>query len=183
MDKDNNFIVESDVDPYSVFITKPMATPQEFAAILPHQVSASVLKETEEFLRSAGRSNREGVVLWIGKQSPDSFVITQAVIPRQTASRYHFEVPLDDRIRIALSLAEGELVVAQVHSHPEEAFHSPTDDRKAIVDRRWALSVVVPNFCRDGLQDLSSSATFSLRGPLDWIQLSAEQITRVIGIR
>lgn len=179
MDKDSSIVIESDVDPYSAFIAKPIATPEEFAAILSHQVPAAALKETQDFLRLAGRRNREGVALWIGKQSPDAFVITRVIIPRQSASRYHFEVPLDERIRIVLSLREEELVVAQVHSHPEEAFHSPTDDRKAIVDRRWALSIVVPDFCKEELQDLSTSATFALRGQLDWVQLSREQIKRV----
>jgi len=183
MDKDNNTVIESDAASYVAFIAKPIATTKEFAAILAHQVPAVVVKETQVFLRSAGERNREGVALWIGKRSPDAFVITRVIIPRQSASRYHFDVPLDERIRIVLSLGQEELVVAQVHSHPEEAFHSPTDDRKAIVDRQWALSIVVPDFCKEELQDLSISATFALRGPLDWVQLSREQIKRVFIIR
>lgn len=183
MDKDKQIIAENDVDSYSIFNAKPIATPEEFAVILPHHVPVSALSETQEFLRLAGRRDREGVVLWIGKQSPDAFEITRVFIPGQSASRYHFEVPLEERIKIALSLAEEEIVVAQVHSHPEQAFHSPTDDRKAMVDRHWALSIVVPDFCRAGLQNLDASATFALRGPLDWVQLSQEQIRRVFIIR
>ena len=83
---------------------------------------------------------------------------------------------LDSIIDLALSLKDGEQVLAQVHTHETLAFHSFTDDHKAIVDRQWALSVVVPDFCRDGLNDLQRTAVFALRGPLDWIQLTSEQI-------
>jgi hypothetical protein len=179
MDKEQDILAESEVDPYGIFIAKPIATPEEFAAILPHRVPAPVLRETQDFLQLAGKRDREGVVVWIGKQSAGAFEITRALVPQQTASRYHFEVPLAERIRIVLSLAAEELVVAQVHSHPEEAFHSPTDDRKAIVDRQWALSLVVPEFCHAGLPNLNASATFALRGPLDWVQLSQDQIRQV----
>jgi hypothetical protein len=35
-----------------------------------------------------------------------------------------------------------------VHTHPEEAFHSPTDDRFAIVQSPGFLSLVIPNFAQ-----------------------------------
>jgi len=37
-------------------------------------------------------------------------------------------------------------LVAQIHSHPREAFHSIADDQWAIVRREGALSIVVPDF-------------------------------------
>ena len=36
--------------------------------------------------------------------------------------------------------------MAQVHSHPGEAFHSPADDRWAIPRQVGALSIVLPFF-------------------------------------
>jgi len=36
------------------------------------------------------------------------------------------------------------MVAAQVHSHPDEAFHSKGDDEWAIVRHEGALSIVVP---------------------------------------
>ena len=75
-----------------------------------------------------------------------------------------------------MGLADEEAVTIQVHTHEGTAFHSPTDDHKAIVDRQWALSVVVPNFCRDGLVDLRGTAGFALRGSLDWVELTPDQI-------
>ena len=166
-----------DAYPGALTKDKPFMTANEYKSLLPYLVPIGALLETESFLRSAGDRGCEGAVLWIGEREGDSLLRVKRVIaPRQTASRWHFEVPLDERIRVATALGEKEVVLLQVHSHPEEAFHSPTDDRKAMVDRQWALSVVVPNFCRGGLRDLGEAAVYSLRGPLDWVQLTPEQV-------
>jgi hypothetical protein len=37
-------------------------------------------------------------------------------------------------------------LIAQVHSHPNEAYHSEADDEYAIVTAEGGLSFVVPNF-------------------------------------
>ena len=158
------------------FVDKPYATANEFNSILPHRIPQSALTQTAEFLRLAGLRYVEGVVLWIGETIDQNARVNRVAIPQQIASRWHFEVPFEERVRIALSLKQGEQVLAQIHTHETRAFHSFTDDHKAIIDRQWALSVVVPDFCRDGLNDLQRSAIFALRGPLDWIQLTPEQI-------
>jgi hypothetical protein len=161
------------------FVDKPYAAADEFSSILPHRIPGSVLIETGEFLRLAGLRHVEGVVLWIGQTADQNVEIDRVAIPQQIASRWHFKVPLEGRVRIALTLKEGEQVVAQIHTHETVAFHSFTDDHKAIIDRQWALSVVVPHFCRNGLSDLRGTAVFALRGPIDWVQLTPEQINKL----
>jgi hypothetical protein len=178
MDREKESTTGRSDDSYFL-VDKPYATADEFNSILPHTVRESVLTETGEFLRLAGSRCAEGVVLWIGQTIDANVRVNRLAIPQQIASRWHFEVPLAERVRIALSLQDGEQVVAQIHSHETVAFHSFTDDRKAIIDRKWALSVVVPDFCRDGLTDLRRAAVFTLRGPLDWIQLTAEQARKL----
>ena len=163
--------------------SKPLMTAEEFSFLVPHLVPSDAVEETENFLRHAGAQDCEGAVLWIAEREVDSFRVQRVIAPRQSASRWHFDVPLEERIRIAMTLREKELVLLQVHSHPEEAFHSPTDDRKAMVDRRWALSIVVPNFCRDGMRDLNKLSAYALRGPLDWVQLSSAQLHRLLMIQ
>jgi hypothetical protein len=155
---------------------KPWMTGDEYRCLLPHVVPVRLLIESEVFLRSSGAQGREGAILWVGEQDGGCYRVTHVIAPQQVASRWHFEVPLDERIRVATSLCENEIVILQIHSHPDEAFHSPTDDRKAMVDRQWALSVVVPDFCRGELRSLTQAAVYSLRGPLDWVQLTAAQI-------
>ena len=164
-------------------MSKPPMTAGEFQFLLPHVVPISAVEETENFLRQSGLRDCEGAVLWIAESGSESFRVRRVIAPRQTASRWHFDVPLEERIRIAMTLQEKELVLLQVHSHPEEAFHSPTDDRKAMIDRQWALSIVVPNFCSDGMRDLDKLAAYALRGPLDWVQLSTDQLQRLLVIQ
>lgn len=162
------------------FVKKPIATSEELEFILPHLIPKTVIKTTEQFLREAGDRNCEGVVLWVGERPTSCFRITRCIVPLHSSGRNYFDVSLKERIRIVTSLAANECIIAQVHSHPEEAFHSPVDDRKAVIDRRWALSIVVPDFCDRDLGDMRGTAVFALRDSLDWIQLSEEQIKQVL---
>jgi hypothetical protein len=179
----NESVYESDTLSGWLSISKPLMTAEEFIFLLPHHISINAIEETENFLRQAGAQDCEGAVLWIAEREVDSFRVQRVIAPRQSASRWHFDVPLEERMRIAMTLREKQVVLLQVHSHPEEAFHSPRDDRKAMVDRQWALSIVVPNFCRDGMRDLNKLSAYSLRGPLDWVQLSFAQLQRLLVIQ
>jgi hypothetical protein len=61
------------------------------------------------------------------------------------------------------------MVVAQVHSHPMDAFHSCIDDAEAIPRRAGAYSLVLPNFgTRQGLLD--DAALFRLDGRGRWLE-------------
>jgi hypothetical protein len=39
----------------------------------------------------------------------------------------------------------------QVHTHPDDAYHSDTDNTYPIATTLGSLSIVVPNFAREGL--------------------------------
>jgi hypothetical protein len=86
-------------------------------------------------------------------------------------------VSLDERRRIARSLkGSGELIVAQVHTHPEEAFHSWIDDRDAIPRTGGAFSLVVPEFAaRASLLD--EAALFQLQPDGSWPQVPLHLIS------
>jgi hypothetical protein len=45
-----------------------------------------------------------------------------------------------------LELANKMGIRIQVHTHPEEAFHSPTDDEFPIIHKPGFLSLVIPDF-------------------------------------
>ena len=75
----------------------------------------------------------------------------------------------------------GERLLAQVHSHPGRAYHSPMDDRYAVVASPGALSLVVPDFAV-GPFDVGSCAIFKLGRSGAWVQVSrreAESLIRV----
>jgi hypothetical protein len=159
---------------------KPIATESEIRMIGRYRIPGRIIRLTECFLREAGRRDCEGVVLWTGTRSGHLQYVTDVIFPRQSAGRYYFSVSLDERIRIVVSLKPDKLVLAQVHSHPRAAFHSAVDDERALLDRQWALSLVVPDFCREPLSGFGTAAGFALRGPLDWVELTSEQLRRVL---
>jgi len=78
-------------------------------------------------------------------------------------------------------LRESRLqVVAQVHSHPYDAFHSRADDMWAIIRHIGALSLVVPSF---GLQTtaetfVNDAAVYVLFADNQWHQVPAARVLR-----
>jgi hypothetical protein len=123
-------------------------------------VPSDVSHETQKHLRCNGARHEEGVVLWRGTFTPPR--ITALIVPEQETSTGRFRVPLAERQRITRKLAgTGEVIVAQVHSHPNWAFHSSIDDEEAIPRRVGAYSLVIPDFgARDHLLD--GAALFQL---------------------
>lgn len=159
------------------------------------QISSSIAKVTQEHLRRKGAEQAEGVVLWRGTLKPPR--ITTAMIPDQITSLGRFKVPLAERQRIAREqVGTGEFIVAQVHSHPERAFHSPVDDEEAIPRRVGSYSLVVPDFgsrsrlleeaalyrlSAGGAWDPAPLETFQIQtqgGPLRWLIARAKSFGR-----
>jgi hypothetical protein len=131
-------------------------------------VPPEVTRTTRAHLRARAAEGTEGVVLWIGTFDPPR--ITRAVVPEQETSAGHFRVPLRARQQLTRELVgTGQMVVAQVHSHPMDAFHSCIDDAEAIPRRAGAYSLVLPDFgTRQGLLD--DAALFRLDDRGRWLE-------------
>lgn len=110
------------------------------------RVSKNQLSETFRLLRDCGRGQRECQVLWLSSwHNPDQ--IAKVVHSKHAGHAFGFQ--LDDEFisRLWLDLrAQGLGVRVQVHTHPEEAFHSRTDDRWPLVHTAGFLSLVIPDF-------------------------------------
>jgi hypothetical protein len=145
-------------------------------------VPADIARITQNHLRFKGATREEGVVLWRGTLDPAR--ITAAIVPAQETSAGRFRVPLAERQRITRELAgTGEAIVAQVHSHPRRAFHSPIDDEEAIPRRVGSYSLVVPDFgAREDLLD--DAALFRLDDAGAWrpTSLGAFRLPRPKGL-
>jgi hypothetical protein len=129
-------------------------------------IPPAVIVATMEHLRSKGRVEEEGVVLWRGTLSPARVI--GVIVPEQETGVGRFIVPLRERHRISRELAgTGEVIVAQVHSHPGAAFHSPTDDTEAIPRRVGAYSLVVPD-CGSRSSIFDGAALFQLSADGSW---------------
>ncbi len=64
-----------------------------------------------------------------------------------------------------------EILAAQVHSHPTDAYHSSTDDAYPLVTLLGALSVVVPNFASNAPGDMDLWAWYRLSKRGRWVRI------------
>lgn len=143
--------------------------------IVPTQVVSTTLDE----LQRAGHARSERVLLWLARQSETQLQVLEAFTPIQEAEKDFFRIPREGMADLLSHLRRTRLVVAaQVHSHPELAFHSLADDYWAIVRHAGALSLVVPYF---GLQSTTASfgrdtAVFELASNNRWVQVDPSYI-------
>ena len=139
------------------------------------RIQASALRETEEAIRSAGRDGYELFVIWSGTRHGDTFTVSEVHVPRQTS--YKLDHGLCVRVggselhRLNMWLYEAQQVIgAQIHSHPAEAYHSETDDEYPIATLDGSLSIVLPFFGRGGFGS-EGIATYRL-GQGNWTELT-----------
>ncbi len=143
------------------------------------QVPATIVNQTEEALRSAGAEGYEAFVLWSGEQKGRLFTVRTAHVPRQDsyrlASGLCVRVDGSELHRLNVWLYEAaETLAVQVHAHPDEAYHSETDDTYPIVATLGGLSVVAAEFCRKGL--FSPSTAIYRLYPDGWTEQTADLI-------
>lgn len=75
----------------------------------------------------------------------------------------------------------GLRILAQIHSHPTDAYHSDTDDDNALATTVGSLSLVVPDFAR-GPADLSQTVVYRLNSAGNWLPVPAAVVSRLIEI-
>ena len=145
--------------------------------VVPAPVAAQTLRE----LRRAGADNRERVVLWLGARSGNSVNVSEAFVPLQEADEDYFWIPPRGMSELLSHLRQNRLMTAaQVHSHPEHAFHSEADDRWAIVRHEGALSLVVPFFGLNTTEEsfVGDAAVFQLSKSNSWLEVPPESVHR-----
>ena len=76
---------------------------------------------------------------------------------------------------------EGLTLVAQLHSHPTDAYHSETDDAMPIVAAGGGLSLVVAYFARHPFS-LADYAVYRLTPEEGWVELTNEEVDELIVI-
>jgi hypothetical protein len=148
-------------------------------AITRFDVPQLIADRTERALRNAGREGYELFVIWTGDRDGEVFRIADGHIPKQVSARTKtgllvtIEGEALHRLNVWL-YENGQELAAQVHAHPTDAFHSETDDTFPVVTVTGGLSLVVADFCRDGLL-APSSAAFRL-GSRGWDEVPLDQI-------
>ena len=156
---------------------------QRSGTVSQYLVPRSILLESASTLRSLSAGVRESVVLWIGTHCSGNARVNRIVIPRQIASRKHFDVPLKERLDIAQTiLQEREKLLVQLHTHPGKAFHSELDDRLALPRHTGAMSIVIANFAINWNGDLRQASVNLHVGGGVWTELDPNTVSALFTV-
>jgi hypothetical protein len=139
------------------------------------RVPRRLFEDGHAVLREIGEHDVEGIVLWAGRELSGVFNVEVVLRPVQRGYRTEngLLVLVDGKElhRIGVWLFHRQLrLVAQVHSHPADAYHSETDDTIPIVATEGALSLVVPDFAR-GAPDLATYSCHRLLANGLWTEM------------
>jgi proteasome lid subunit RPN8/RPN11 len=143
--------------------------------------TTELIDTTLQQLREAGLRRCECVTLWLARRTAHTLQVEAVYRPTQTAREDMFHIPAEGMNALYAELRQRRLMVAaQVHSHPEEAFHSKADDRWAIVRHEGALSLVVPNFALDTTVSrfLNDTMIYQFSAAARWTEVPHDEVTQ-----
>lgn len=142
--------------------------------------------QAQNHLQRVGKYGYEGVALWAGRIENNNFKVSETIIPDQIplqlSSGICFFVDSEELHRINVWLYKNNLtLIAQLHSHPSEAFHSSTDDMFPIVTTLGSYSLVIPNFASQSFS-IENCAVYQL-STSGWVYLNTDQAKKSIIIK
>lgn len=153
------------------------------SVLVPHALAL----DAHSHLRTAGLQGLEGLALWAGVKDGHVFRVTHTVIPKQhglrTSAGVSVSIGPDELHRLNVWLFENKLtLIAQLHSHPTDAYHSDTDDAFPIATTVGSLSLVIPDFARRPFA-LPDCAIYRLSATAVWEKLSAWEVLSLIELQ
>lgn len=149
-------------------------------------VPAQLAEETNSKLRLIGQRGMEGFALWAGVLSESTFSVQANIIPAQTGHQLEggvcVSVGPDELHRINVWLFENRMsIIAQIHTHPTDAYHSDTDDAYPIATTLGSISVVIPYFARQPFA-LGRCAVYRLQDRRGWVGMTPQEANNLIHI-
>jgi hypothetical protein len=148
-------------------------------------IAGDVIDRTLDVVQDAGRTGYEAFVLWGGVRSdtPGELLLVSVYQPRQRG------ITTEDGLLVVVDgealhraneafYERGEVIAAQAHSHPTDAFHSDTDDTYPLMTLQGGLSVVVQFFGHGGREAIGEWAWFRLVDVATWAPL--DHTTKVV---
>lgn len=136
------------------------------SVIIPNSVLVDAGREMER----AGSAGAEATGLLVTGADQ---IVRRVVFPNQCAGRYPacwVQVTEQGKSELASALDLDEKYVSRIHSHPGDAFHSPTDDKNPALRFEGAMSIVVPFFGLGARLGLDACAVF-IRRDRHWHEL------------
>jgi hypothetical protein len=150
------------------------------------RVPRELADAARDHLRAAGAEGWEAFVLWAGRAAGERFDVLTTLVPKQTAHRTAsgllVEVGEDELFRINIWLYENRMqLIAQLHAHPGEAYHSGTDDAYPIMAQVGGLSLVLPDFAIRpfDVRDLAAYRLYPGRG---WVRVPEAEIATLVNV-
>jgi hypothetical protein len=149
------------------------------------EVPSGIIRETEAAFRT-GR--HEVFVLWTAplENLQGTCRIRRLVVPQQEPGIGRFggvyvHVAGEELVRVALdNYRRLERSVVQLHTHPSEDVEMSQLDREwEVTNGEGALSIIVPNYGRAGLDGLRGSQVYERTGA-NWRRWSDEETARRI---
>jgi hypothetical protein len=131
-------------------------------------LDTALLAQAQEFLERCGTTGHEGTAMIVGGRFSRLVIPEQRVLGRARGAAV--EVTTRGQMQLATALGPDETYAARIHSHPFEAFHSPTDDANPVLTYQGALSVVVPFFGLGLRRGLDACAVY-VRDGTKWREL------------
>lgn len=115
------------------------------------RLAPGVVEASIGLLRDAGREAGEGIVLWAGRpDGTDRVPVTHVIQPDAVAAHDWLRLDAAARYDVVRYLrAQNIAVVADVHTHPFEAFLSPIDRSAPYSSKPGHVAIVVPDLARD----------------------------------
>jgi hypothetical protein len=118
------------------------------------RLANGIVEATIDLLRDAARDAGEGIVLWAGRPDGSGLIpITHVIQPDAVAAHNWLRLDPAARLEVVQYLrAQDVVAVADVHSHPFEAFLSPIDRAAPYSSKSGHIAIVVPDLARgDGV--------------------------------
>ena len=110
-------------------------------------ISAQCRDQLVEQLRRDIRRRHEGVIYFIGLTTGTTTVALSGVLPQAISTPGSFEVPASEMRKVVQVATESGLqVVGQLHTHPEQAYHSDGDLDGMRNRYPGYFSIVVPGY-------------------------------------
>lgn len=147
------------------------------SSIETYYIPTAVLHETQRYIEEHGQQGSEAYVFWAGTAVDTEAYITTCVYPTANARHGGVKVPLDKMTEINLALRDrDQVILAQAHSHPGEALHSPVDEERAVSFHDGFASIIVPDFGDTPIYDLRDCGVYIYTANNDWRLLDDPEI-------
>jgi hypothetical protein len=116
-------------------------------------IAESVIHASNQYLRAGYWRPTEKVVYWAGIKRPDACTALTVIRPNARLTRGSFRTTPEANAEVVAFLSEkGLALIGQVHTHPGGwVDHSGGDDEDAFMPTENFISIVVPDYCRNGM--------------------------------